>query len=392
MERQSPTLVRRPSPQTVNDALQAATSAFREHKEIDVDSSGTLQPGRTAAGHTAFRLMFTRLFVERADPGEALHQKMVGEVSNRMNIDGDRAAYIVNKRVGSLPDIRQAIVHHDLAPIEDRWSKLAKELSNRQEEMNLMRRSADLQDIKQGFPVELELSNLDGHVAELKRDFSAEAQVEIIESFDSLADDPVEAGTGLAEQFVKDAKRAVYIFVDHKGVEQYFEGGPTEAVIDALRSFANHDQTLAGTLSKLASQRSLAGVYTQLNNDFPTPAGEPHAASERVKLPKSTDSEMCIYRMERKNDGSILVTSDYYKRPHRFFLISSQRYVPVNRWEGWQEKASPDNFGSHCHCTLRLSESLMKAGRIDATFVEPPYAEFRIAIDWQAMEAERPNK
>lgn len=392
MERQSPTLVRHASPQTVNDALQAASSAFREHKEIDVDATGTLQPGRTEAGRTSFRTMFSRLFVERADPGAALHQKMVSEVSNRMNIDGERAAYIVNKRVGSPPDVRQAIVRHDLAPIEDRWSKLTKELSNRQEELNLMRRSVELEDIKQGFPVELELSNMDGHVAYLKRDFSAEAQAEIIESFDSLADDSVEAGTRLAEQFVKDAKRAIYIFVDHKGVEQYFEGGPTEAVIDALRSFANHDLTLAGTLSKLASQRALAGVYTQLNKDFPTPAGEPHAASERMKLPKSTDSEMCAYRMERKNDGSILITSDYYTRPHRLLLISSQRYVPVNRWEGWQERASPQNFGSHCHCALRLSESLMKAGRIDATFVEPPYAEFQIAIDWQAMEAERPNK
>ncbi len=392
MERQSPTLVRRPSPQTVNDALQAATSAFREHKEIDVDSSGTLQPGRTAAGHTAFRLMFTRLFVERADPGEALHQKMVGEVSNRMNIDGDRAAYIVNKRVGSLPDIRQAIVHHDLAPIEDRWSKLAKELSNRQEEMNLMRRSAELQDIKQGFPVELDLSNLDGHVSELKRDFSVEAQAQIIESYESLEHDAVEPGTGLSEQFVKDAKRAVFVFVDHKGVEQSFDGGPTEAVVDALRSFTNHDQTLAGTLSKLVNQRALASVYNQLNTDFPTPAGEPHAVSERVKMDKPTANEVCIYRMERRNDGSILVTSDYYSRPHKLLLVSSNRSVPVNRWEGWQDPAGPDNFGKHCHCALRLSESLMKAGRIDATFIEPPFAEFRIAIDWQSMEAARASK
>lgn len=253
MERQSPTLVRHASPQTVNDALQAVSSAFREHKEIDVDAAGTLQPGRTEAGRMAFRTMFSRLFVERADPGEALHQKMVSEVANRMNIDGERAAYIVNKRVGSPPDVRQAIVYHDLAPIEDRWSKLAKELSNRQEEMKLMRRSAELEDIKQGFPVELELSNLDDHVAQLKRDFSAEAQAQIIEAYDSLEKDPVEPGTGLTEQFVKDAKRAIFVFVDHTGKERSFKGGPAEAVIDALRSFANHDQTLAGTLSKLVA-------------------------------------------------------------------------------------------------------------------------------------------
>ncbi len=390
MERQSPTLVRRASPQTVNDALQAVSSAFREHKEIDVDAAGTLQPGRTEAGRTSFRTMFSRLIFERADPGEALHEKMVSEVSNRMNIDGERAAYIVNKRVGSPPDIRQAIVRHDLAPIEDRWSKLAKELSNRQEEMKLMRRSAELEDIKQGFPVELELSNLDDHVAQLKRDFSAEAQAQIIEAYDSLEKDPVEPGTGLTEQFVKDAKRAIFVFVDHTGKEQSFKGGPAEAVIDALRSFANHDQTLAGTLSKLVGQRALASIYTQLNYDFPTPAGEPHAVSE--KLPKLTENDLGVYRMERRNDGSIIVSNDYYSRPHKLLLVSSNRGVPVNRWEGWQAEPGPENFGKHCHCALRLSESLMKAGRIDATFVEPPYAEFRIAIDWQAMEAERPNK
>ncbi len=392
MERQSPALVRRPSPQTVNDALQAANNAFREHKEIDVDAKGTLQPGRTAEGQTSFRLMFSRLFVERADPGEALHQKMVAEVSNRMNIDGERAAYIVNKRVGSLPDVRQAIVHHDLAPIEDRWSKLAKELSNRQEEMNLMRRSAELQDIKQGFPVELELSNLDGHVAELKRDFSVVAQAHIIEAYESLAQDPVDAGTGLSEQFVKDAKRAIFVFVDHRGVEQSFNSAPTEVVMNALRRFANDDQTLAGTLSKLVNQRALASVYHQLKDDFPTPAGEPHAVSERMKMQKPTSGEVCIYRMERRNDGSIVVTSDYYSRPLKLFLMSSDRSVPVNRWEGWQAEAGPENFGSHCHCALRLSESLMKAGRIDATFIEPPYGEFRIAIDWQLMEAARAPK
>ncbi len=385
MERQSPTLLRHASPQTVNDALQAMNGAFREHKNIDIDADGTVQPSRTEEGRTDFRMMFSRLFADRTDPGATLHEKMVSEVSNRMEIDGERAAYIVNKRIGSLPDIRQAIGQRDLAPIEDRWARLARELSNRQEEMSLMRRSAELEDIKQGLPVELELSNIDGHVASLKRNFSEDAQAQILEAYDSLAEDSVDPGTGLSPQFVKDAHRAIFVFVDDKGVEQTFDSAPAEVVIEALRNFAHDDQGLAGSLSKLVNQRALAGVIMQLNVDFPTPAAEPHAISERVRLPTQTASEVCVYRMERGPDNSIIVSNDYYSRPHKL-LLSSNRSVTVNRWDGWEASASPTNFGKHCHCALRLSEPLMMAGRIDATFVAPPYAEFKIAIAWQQME------
>ena len=387
MERQSPTLVRRTSPQTVNDALQAVNNAFREHKEIDIDAAGTMQPGRAEAGRTDFRMLFTRLFVERADPGETLHQKMVSEVSIRMDIDGERAAYIVNKRVGSLPDVRQAIVQHDMAPIEERWAKLARELSNRQEEMGLMRRSAELQDIKQGFPVELELSNLDDHVTLLKRPFSSDAQAAIIAAYESLAEDEVDPGTGLSPQFVKDARRSTFVFVDSEGSEQVLDGAPTEVVIDALRRFAHEDQALAASLSKLVNQRALAGIFQQLNEDFPTPAGEAHAAVERVRLPRTTPGEICIYRLERGTDGSILITTDYYRRPHKLLITSSNLSVPVNRWDGWEEAAGPVNFGCHAHCALRATESLLKARRFDVTYVEPPYAEFRYSIAWQLMEA-----
>ena len=387
MERQSPTLVRRVSPQTVNDALQAVNHAFREHKEIDVDAAGTMQPSRTEAGRTDFRMLFSRLFLERADPGETLHQKMVSEVSSRMDIDGERAAYIVNKRVGSLPDIRQAMVQHDLAPIEERWAKLARELSNRQEEMSLMRRSAELQDIKQGFPVELELSNLDDHVSELMRPFSGDAQAAILASYESLAGDEIDPGTGLSPQFVKDARRSTFVFVERDGTEQVLDGAPTEVVIDALRRFAHEDQALAANLSKLINQRALAGLFQQLNDDFPTPAGEPHAAVERVRLPKTTHGEVCIYRVERGTDGNLLITSDYYRRPHKLLITSSNLSVPVNRWDGWENAAGPGNFGSHVHCALRATESRLKAQRFDVTYVEPPYAEFRYAIAWALMEA-----
>ncbi|MEO0318300.1 MAG: hypothetical protein RL404_1977 [Pseudomonadota bacterium] len=385
MDRQSPTLGRRASPQNVNDALQAMNGAFREHKNIDIDAEGTVRPSRSEEGRIDFRMMFSRLFSEHLDPGATLHEKMVAEVSTRMEIDGERAAYIVNKRIGAVPDIRQAIGQRDLAPIEDRWTRLARELSNRQEEMVLMRRSAELEDIKQAFPVELGLSNLDNQVVSLKRSFSDDAQAQIIRAYVSLTDDPVDPGTGLSAQFVADARRAVFTFVDDQGKEQSYDGAPAEVVIEALRKFARDDQALAGTLSKMANQRALAGVFEQLNADFPTPAGEPHAARERVRLPKTTASEVCIYRMERGTDDSIIVTSDYYSRPHKL-LVSPTRSVLVNRWDGWEASAGPANFGMHCHCALRLSEPLMTAGRIKPTYVEPPYGEFRIAIAWQQME------
>lgn len=390
MERHSPTLGRRPSPQTVNDALLAATDAFRDHKEIDVDANGTLQPGRAVSYLTSLQTLFSRLYYKRTDASETLLQKMIGEVSTRMNIDSEHAASIITKRVGSLSDIRQAIVQHDLTQIEDRWSRLATELSNHQEEMRLINRNRELEDIKQVMPRELELSNLDGYVSELKREFSKNAQARILEAYDTLANDSVDAEHGLAPQFVKDAHRATFIFVDQHGIEQTYSGAPNEAVIAALRSFANDDQAVAACLSKLINQRALAGVYVELHFDFPTPTGGPHAAPENVIKSNRSSHETSIYKLERDARGGIIITSDYYHRPHKLQLLSSNRGVPVNRWQGWDQDAGPDNFGSHCHCALRVTETLLKANRMDATYVAPPYAEFRYQIAWDLIEGHKP--
>ncbi len=100
MDRQS--FIRHQLPaQTVNDALLTLSGALREHKDIDVDATGNLQPGQDRPGRPDFRTLFTRIFTERPDPGAVLHEKMVAEVCNRLEIDGERAAYIVNKRIGA---------------------------------------------------------------------------------------------------------------------------------------------------------------------------------------------------------------------------------------------------------------------------------------------------
>lgn len=129
MERPSPMLARQVAPQTVNDALEAVAAAFRDHKKIAVDAAGTLQAGRTQEGIRDFRQILSRLFIDRAEPADALHAKMVKEVSTLMEIDAERAAYIVNKRVGALPDIRNAMAMHEMAPIADRWIRLTTDLS-----------------------------------------------------------------------------------------------------------------------------------------------------------------------------------------------------------------------------------------------------------------------
>lgn len=386
MDRQS--AVRHHAPQTVNDALLAMNGALREHKDIAVDATGDLQPGHTQTGNTDFRTLFTRLFVDRPDPGAALHEKMVAEVCHRLEIDGERAAYIVNKRIGALPEIRTAIDHRDLARIEERWSRLASELTSREEEAHLVKRNADLADIMQGLPVELALSNLTGHVSELSRPFSEEAQADILDACRALASDPADAGTGLSAQFVADASRSIYIFVDDDGRAQVFNSAPAELVIAGLRNFARDDQVLAGSLSKLANQRASLAVANQLPRDFPTPAGEPHAVVQRLTTAKVSGNEECVYRLERLTDGAIVMTNDYYSRPHLLYMTGSGRSVPVNRWEGWDGPPGPENFGKHTHCVLKMSELALRDNQIDAEFAEPPYAEFRICIAWQQLEAQ----
>ncbi len=388
---------RHTSPQTVNDALAAANGALRQHKTIAVDEAGSLRPGRAEGEATDFRMIFTRLFTDPVDPGATLHQKMVAEVALQMNIDGDRAAYIVNKRIGALTDIRSAIDHRDLAPIQERWSKLASELSRhteeirltQREEMRLKHREMLLEKFSAGFPAELPLSALDGHAARLKRPFSEGAQAQIIDDYQSLEQDRVDAGTGLAPQFVADAHRATFIFVDQHGKEQVFTQGPREAVIKALRSFAHDDQGLAACLSKMINQRGLAGLYMQMYADFPTPAGDLLAAAGEVAASRSTANQVSIYRLARNGDGHITISTDYYDRQHLLELVSGREKIAVNRWEGWTKAVSPDNFSIHLHCALRASEADLQANRIKVTFVEPPTAEFRYQIAWELLDAKQ---
>ncbi len=386
MERLRTSTGRPVSPQTVNDALAAANGALREHRGIEVDAAGSLQPERTDDKGMDFRTMFTRLFSEPVDPGATLHQKMVAEVAHSMNIDGDRAAYIVNKRVGALPDIRNAISGRDLAPIAGRWSRLEKELSRHAEEIRLTQRDAALEKFKLGFPAELPLSNLDGHVATLKRPFSESAQTEILNDYQNLDMDSVDAGTGLAPQFVKDANRATFIFVGDDGQEQVFTQGPVEAVIAALRSFARDDQPMAACLSKMINQRGMAGLYVPMHSDFPTPAGDSHASPSEVADSKRTDKQASIYRLARDGHGHITITTDYYERPHMLLIESNKENIPVNRWDGWTRAAGQDNFGVHLHCALRASEADLQANRIHVSFIEPPHAEFRYQIAWELLE------
>ncbi len=388
MERFNFSSARPVSPQTVNDALAAANGALREHKTIAVDDAGSLKPGRAEGEPADFRMIFTRLFTEPLDPGATLHQKMVAEVANQMHIDGDRATYIVNKRVGALTDIRHAIDHRDLAPIAERWSRLARELSRHTEETRLAYRDAVLEKFRLGCPVDLPLNPVEGHVATLKRPFSEGAQVQILDDYQQLNKDSVDAGTGLAPEFVKDANRATFIFVGDDGQAQVFTYGPVEAVIAALRRFAQDDQPMAACLSKMINQRGLAGLYVPLHTDFPTPTGERLAAPCEVKASKGTAKQVSMYRLARDGDGHITITTDHYERHHLLQVESSKEHIPVNRWEGWTGDVGPDNFSVHVHCALRTSESDLQANHIDVRFVEPPYAEFRYQIAWDLLDAQ----
>ena len=302
------------SPQTADEMLHLLGSAAKEGKHVEIVDNSKLQTTDTEPSH--FKRSLYKFFDIDEQPARLLYERMITELSQQLAGDKERASELVDSKVGNYKTIRLMVEGGKIEPLQSSWQTTRTFINASFDHGIYEKRSSVIAAVKSVLPRELAFSLEEGHIASLPRPFSRNAAEQILHDHRTLANDPVNATSGLSKQFEKDADRATFVFVDVDGSEQRFTQQASTIVIEALQNFSGGHPMLMRMLSQLMNQSATAQLTIQMNADCPTPKGDLHAGFESANALSRAGDCSPEYRIARIDDDTLHLTTRYFRRGH----------------------------------------------------------------------------